>query len=319
MHLCTRCFFYTTYRAAFLLPLVLILLQTSFTGCKRRTAADITTLINELEQQSTQPLSASRADSLITLYRMAVQAAPEDHATNVQYLTRAAALQVQFNRDVVKGSEWLMEALTGHAAPGLSLKEPATLLARLVAMDAHNRGETGHLDSGDLAEIRRQLDTNRLSLDTSLIELNRAMGGASVKDTAAARVFFEVAEGYALSIIEKDSARAADLLEKAAAAAKTAGHTEHALDIYQRLSDRLPTQRKASTALFMIGFTYETDLNDTARARQAYETFLARYPQDELADDVQSLLKNLGRSPEELLREFEKMNRGKTGKKKKRG
>lgn len=56
----------------------------------------------------------------------------------------------------------------------------------------------------------------------------------------------------------------------------------------------------------MIGFVYENDLNDLENAKQTYEAFLQKYPNDpDFADDAQMALKNLGKSPEELIKEFE--------------
>jgi TolA-binding protein len=37
----------------------------------------------------------------------------------------------------------------------------------------------------------------------------------------------------------------------------------------------------------------------------AYEAFLKKYPNDDFADDAQFLLKNLGKSPEEIIKGFE--------------
>ena len=71
----------------------------------------------------------------------------------------------------------------------------------------------------------------------------------------------------------------------------------------------MPQHPKAPTALFMMGFIYENDLGDLNKAKETYQTFLNRYPNDpDYADDAQNALKFLGKSPEEIIREFEKKN-----------
>jgi TolA-binding protein len=57
----------------------------------------------------------------------------------------------------------------------------------------------------------------------------------------------------------------------------------------------------------MIGFVQENDLNQLDKAKATYESFLAKYPNDpDFTDDAQNALKLLGKSPEEIIKEFEK-------------
>lgn len=74
-----------------------------------------------------------------------------------------------------------------------------------------------------------------------------------------------------------------------------------AVDAYARFAEQYPKANKAPTALFLVGFLCNDELKDLDRARKAYEKFIALYPQHEMADDAQFELKNLGKSPEELL------------------
>ena len=70
---------------------------------------------------------------------------------------------------------------------------------------------------------------------------------------------------------------------------------------YQAFADKYPKSDKAPTSLFLVGFLYNEELKNLENAKKAYESFLALYPQHEMADDAQFELKNLGKSPEELL------------------
>ncbi len=57
--------------------------------------------------------------------------------------------------------------------------------------------------------------------------------------------------------------------------------------------------------MFLKGYVYENDLRDLETAKKIYEEFLVKYPDDEFADDAEISIKNLGKSPEELIKEFE--------------
>lgn len=84
-----------------------------------------------------------------------------------------------------------------------------------------------------------------------------------------------------------------------------------AIEAYQTIYTQHPDYEKAPHSLFLLGFSYENDLKQNDKAREVYELFLKNYKDHELADDVQFSLSNLGKSPEEIIKQFEK-NKGKT-------
>jgi TolA-binding protein len=103
------------------------------------------------------------------------------------------------------------------------------------------------------------------------------------------------------------------VLLRAAALAKAAGKPAKAVELYERVHTEMPGHPKAPMALFMSGFVYENDLGDLQKAKSVYERFLQEYPNDQdFADDAGSALKLLGKSPEEIVREFEKIQSGKS-------
>jgi outer membrane protein assembly factor BamD (BamD/ComL family) len=80
-----------------------------------------------------------------------------------------------------------------------------------------------------------------------------------------------------------------------------------AIQIFDQIMNDYPGFEKAPQCLFLKAFIYENDLKDLVAARKYYEEFLFRYPEDEFADDAVICIRNLGKSPEELIREFEEM------------
>ncbi len=79
---------------------------------------------------------------------------------------------------------------------------------------------------------------------------------------------------------------------------------QQALELFGRVQ-RYPANAKAAVALFLQGFINETELNDKVKAKEYYESFLQKYPNHELAKDVRITIQNLGKSDEQLVREFE--------------
>jgi len=67
-------------------------------------------------------------------------------------------------------------------------------------------------------------------------------------------------------------------------------------DLYKKLLKEYPESQHYASSLFMLGFLYANDIRDMEKAREYYSEFLRKYPEHELADDVEFELKNLGKS-----------------------
>ena len=77
------------------------------------------------------------------------------------------------------------------------------------------------------------------------------------------------------------------------------------IELFNKLLTKYPDYEKSPTVLFLKAFVYEDQMNDYDRARKYYELFLEKYPDNEFADDAEVSIKNLGKTPEELIKEFE--------------
>jgi TolA-binding protein len=82
--------------------------------------------------------------------------------------------------------------------------------------------------------------------------------------------------------------------------------SKKAIEYFQLVYKDYPEYDKASTAMFLEGFVYETQLNNLSMAQKIYLDFLKKYPDHSLANDAQFSLNNLGKSDEEIIKEFEK-------------
>lgn len=102
---------------------------------------------------------------------------------------------------------------------------------------------------------------------------------------------------------------AAEYIFNAADMYRGLGENKKALEmwylVYKNYQHKHP---KAPHAMFQCGFTYDSILNRKDLAKTLYTMFLNTYPNHELADDAKNLLKNLNKSPEDLIKEFQKKN-----------
>jgi TolA-binding protein len=74
--------------------------------------------------------------------------------------------------------------------------------------------------------------------------------------------------------------------------------------IDQTLND-FPKSGYLPETVFLKAYVYENLLSDYGKASQVYNDFIKKYPTHDLADDAEAALKYLGKSPEEMVREFE--------------
>lgn len=77
------------------------------------------------------------------------------------------------------------------------------------------------------------------------------------------------------------------------------------IELYARIYNSYPAFEKRPYSLFLQGFIYENEMGNVDSARAKYQDFLDVYPNHAIARDVQITLNNLGKTPEQLVQEFE--------------
>ena len=96
-----------------------------------------------------------------------------------------------------------------------------------------------------------------------------------------------------------------DYLLRAGEMAALINQYDKSLAYYGQILTDFPNSPKAATALFMQGYTLDDKLKKLDEAKAIYESFLQKYPNDDFADDAKFLLDNLGKSEEEIIKQFE--------------
>jgi tetratricopeptide (TPR) repeat protein len=120
---------------------------------------------------------------------------------------------------------------------------------------------------------------------------------------ASCTEYIDACQAHALSY--PNSASSPSYLYKAAEVAKSIKSTQKALTLYDWILDEYPDFDKAATTLFIKGFIIENELGNDDLARTVYNSFLEKYPKHELADDVEFLIENLGKTDEEIAKLIE--------------
>lgn len=111
-------------------------------------------------------------------------------------------------------------------------------------------------------------------------------------------------EAYANSW-PKDTA-AASCLYKAAEMSINLNKGNEAIGYFDRVIAEYPNYQRIPEAYFLKGFVYEISILNLNKAREAYATFIEKYPKHELTDDAQISMDNLGKSPEQILMDAQK-------------
>ena len=157
-----------------------------------------------------------------------------------------------------------------------------------------------------LSELKAELPEGTPNVDAYVAEL-----GAAIFDNPdntginrkASLSYVDACEAYAL-VYPKSEETPANLF-KAAEVAKSLRTFPKSLSLYDWIIDNYPDFEKTPTSLFLKGFIINNNLGDVDKAREVYTQFTERYPDHELADDVEFLIQNLGKTDEEILQMIE--------------
>jgi len=103
-----------------------------------------------------------------------------------------------------------------------------------------------------------------------------------------------------------DDTMAAEYLFKASDIAMNLNRPQQTVEIFNTLIENYPDFNKIPTCYFLRAFVYDDQLKDYKAAEKYYREFIKKYPNSDFADDAEMLLKNLGKTPEELIKEFGK-------------
>jgi outer membrane protein assembly factor BamD (BamD/ComL family) len=84
---------------------------------------------------------------------------------------------------------------------------------------------------------------------------------------------------------------------------------QKALALFEQIITKYPNYKKAPLCLFFKGYVYENLLHDLGKAKENYLAFIEKYPNNEFVSAARASILNLGKSPEQMVKEFEARRR----------
>ncbi len=105
-----------------------------------------------------------------------------------------------------------------------------------------------------------------------------------------------------------DDSLSADFLFKAGEVATAIKQYPQALSYYKNITDKYPTYKNYVMSLYLQGFLQDNYLNADDKAKEIYTQVLEKYPTSTFANDAKAAIQNLGKSDEQLIKEFKKKN-----------
>ena len=75
---------------------------------------------------------------------------------------------------------------------------------------------------------------------------------------------------------------------------------QKSIENFKNIVKYYPEGQRASEALFMLGYINANHTKDLKEAEKYYKLFIEKYPNDELTDDAEYELKNLGKDINDL-------------------
>jgi len=94
-------------------------------------------------------------------------------------------------------------------------------------------------------------------------------------------------------------------LFKSASLAMNSGDGGKALLLFDQYLNDYPDLKKAPLCMFFKAFIYENMLRNLEKAKETYLLFIERYPNHEFVRDARMAIRNLGKTPEQIVSEFE--------------
>jgi TolA-binding protein len=115
----------------------------------------------------------------------------------------------------------------------------------------------------------------------------------------------ELADAYVDFATEfPDDTAAAPCYFKAARILMNNINPNRAIELYDIIINDYPDYDKVAECMFLKAFTYDNFLKNIVKAKEGYKAFLSKYPKNEYADDAESLIEMLGKTPEQISAEL---------------
>jgi len=166
------------------------------------------------------------------------------------------------------------------------------------AFSCNQSGSVGDVNSGNNSKSKNLLK------EIDVLEAKLRKAKVVTDEMPAAQNLIKKSQSF--SELYTQDKKTAAVLFKAADVARGIGEYGKAIQLWGKVWRNYPDFDKAPDAVFMQAFTYENNLGDIQNAKRYYLQFIEKFPKNPLREQAIIALKNLGKSPEDLIKEFQK-------------
>ena len=106
-----------------------------------------------------------------------------------------------------------------------------------------------------------------------------------------------------------DDTMSAKYLFNAANLSMNMGDGAKSVELFDQFISKYPDNPRSAVSMFFKAFIYENQLKDLEKAKEIYLQFIEKYPESDFAKDARMAIKNLGKTPDEIVREFEEQRK----------
>ncbi len=136
-------------------------------------------------------------------------------------------------------------------------------------------------------------------------DLYAAMEIDNVKANIALANYLDFVEAY------PNDTLAPVFLFKAAEIATATGQYPQAYEYYEKITKNYPAYKMIQESLYLQAYLLDNFLNNDEKAKSVYEEIIQKYPDSNFAKDSKDAIYNLGKTDEQIIKEFQKKNEGK--------
>lgn len=149
--------------------------------------------------------------------------------------------------------------------------------------------------------------TNNLLQDIEALNQKLMNSRSATPDTALANSYVAKCLEFAQKLPQ--DTMASDFLFKAGDVMRGLKQYDQSFATFERIEKDYSGTKRAADALFMRAFIYENELQDKVKATSLYQQFLEKYPNHELRGQIETILSQINKTPEQLIQEFEMKNK----------
>ncbi len=257
-------------------------------------------------------LNKAKLPKALTAKLNAMKQNPKDHNRNAQTINEIAQHYVE-HKQTKKAIDILKTGAIFHDKGNMHNKNLVLLAETLKGDEAFKQDYINYIQSLQIGTPTMEgLSTYasdvpstepKIAKKIENIQNNLTVSSTGRLDLDKVNEFVNIVELFVIANPSNEKSPA--YLKLAAEVVNSVKVYPRAIQFYDWILTRFPNSQQAAQALFMKGFTLDDGMKNKQAAKPVYEEFLKKYPKNDFADDTQFLLKNISKTDEEIIKQFD--------------